>query len=68
MGVCADEIGKLYHFRFEILDLRLGMTDDYLGLLLAESCILFLNWYYNLRCTVAGHTEAGMIGKITIAS
>ncbi|MBD1812389.1 biphenyl 2,3-dioxygenase [Microcoleus sp. FACHB-DQ6] len=23
---------------------------------------------YNLRCTVAGHTEAGMIGKITIAS
>jgi hypothetical protein len=21
------------------------MTDDYLGLLLAESCILFLNWY-----------------------
>ncbi|MEG3954424.1 hypothetical protein [Microcoleus sp. herbarium2] len=48
------------------------MTDDYLGLLLAYSaffsCILFLNWYYNLRCTVAGHTEAGMIGKITIAS
>jgi uncharacterized cupredoxin-like copper-binding protein len=23
---------------------------------------------YNLRCTVAGHTEAGMTGKITIAS
>lgn len=23
---------------------------------------------YNLRCTVAGHTEAGMIGKIAIAS
>ncbi|WP_333177608.1 sulfocyanin-like copper-binding protein [Microcoleus sp. S13_B4] len=23
---------------------------------------------YNLRCTVAGHREAGMIGKITIAS
>src|SRR6476661_4863190 len=23
---------------------------------------------YNLRCPVAGHTEAGMIGKITIAS
>jgi uncharacterized cupredoxin-like copper-binding protein len=23
---------------------------------------------YNLRCTVAGHTEAGMIGKIMIAS
>ena len=23
---------------------------------------------YNLRCTVAGHTEGGMIGKITIAS
>jgi uncharacterized cupredoxin-like copper-binding protein len=23
---------------------------------------------YNLRCTVAGHTEAGMIGKIKIAS
>ena len=22
----------------------------------------------NLRCTVAGHTEAGMIAKITIAS
>ncbi len=22
---------------------------------------------YNLRCTVAGHTEAGMIGKIAIA-
>ena len=44
------------------------MTDDYLGLLLAYSCILFLNWYYNLRCTVAGHTEAGMIGKIAIAS
>jgi hypothetical protein len=21
------------------------MTDDYLGWLLAESCILFLNWY-----------------------
>ncbi len=23
---------------------------------------------YNLRCTVAGHTEAGMVGKIAIAS
>ena len=53
---------------YTILDFRLGMTDDYLGLLLAYSCILFLNWYYNLRCTVAGHTEGGMIGKITIAS
>jgi hypothetical protein len=29
------------------------MTDDYLGLLLAESCILFLNWYQKERRLIA---------------
>ena len=29
------------------------MTDDYLGLLLAESCILFLNWYQKERSPIA---------------
>jgi len=29
------------------------MTDDYLGLLLAESCILFLNWCQNARRPIA---------------
>ncbi len=29
------------------------MTDDYLGLLLAESCILFLNWYQKERRPIA---------------
>jgi hypothetical protein len=29
------------------------MTDDYLGLLLAYSCILFLNWYQKERRPIA---------------
>jgi hypothetical protein len=29
------------------------MTDGYLGLLLAESCILFLNWYQKERRLIA---------------
>jgi hypothetical protein len=29
------------------------MTDDYLGLLLAESCILFLKWYQKERRPIA---------------
>ena len=29
------------------------MTDDYLGLLLAYSCILFLNWCQNARRPIA---------------
>lgn len=42
------------------LELRPGSTAQWVFVPLKSGT-------YNLRCTVAGHTEAGMVGKIAIA-
>ena len=39
------------------------MTDDYLGLLLAESCILFLNWYQKELRPIATAWAIGLPGN-----